>query len=129
MNDMFNVLEELDKALTIRKAKKTATSGDTTTVKQIVNLYEGNEDIFIDFFRIDESKAIHECEVVIAFNELEDDILKQKVESMYVCDNCITLRVDILKYLDTVIKNPTTPQIRRAMLNEYRLKVATGEVF
>ena len=130
MNDMFNVLEELDKALTIRKAKKTTTSGDITTVKQIVNLFEGYEEkIFIDFFRVDESKGIHECEVVIASDELEDDILSQKVESMYICDDCVTLRVDILKYLDAVIKNPTTTPIRKAMLNEYRFKVATGEVF
>lgn len=129
MSDMFNVLEELDKALTIRKPKKTNTSGDVTAVKQIVNLYEGKEDIFIDFFRIDEKEHMHECEVVIALNELEPDIFNQKIKSIYICDNCITLRVDILKYLDSVINNPNTPQIRKDMLTLYRIKVTNGEIF
>lgn len=126
---MFNVLEELDKALTIRKPKKVITSGDVTTVKQVVDLYEGDEEIFIDFFRIDDNDNMHECEVVIGVTELESDILNQKVKSLYICDDCLTIRVNILKYLDDVIKNPNTPQIRKDMLTLYRIKVTNGEIF
>lgn len=138
MNDnIFDAIKELDEALKIRKPKREVnkTKGEklNVTVKQLTLLNEDVEekrcDIFIDFFYINEEGDFNEAEVLIAVKELEDDIYDMNVSAYYSIGKEVVLRVDIIKYIDAVLKNPTIPVVHKAMLKAYREKVLEGEVF
>lgn len=132
MNDfMKDAIEELDKALNIRvPKKKTPEEKRKSNVKVIdFKLLNENANIYIDFFYIDDSGEFHEAEVVISVDELESDINDMYVYAFYIALKDITLRVDIIKYLDAVLNNPTIPNVHKSMLKVYREKVLKGEIF
>ena len=134
MNDndfMKDALEELSKALNIRVPKKNEKKeiGKTNVKVKDITLLNENASIYIDFFYIDDEEEFHEAEVVILADELESDIMDMYVQAFYICNKDITLRVDIIKYLDAVLKNPTIPVVHKAMLKTYREKVLKGEIF
>lgn len=141
--DFFDALEELNEALRIRKPKekispaksdsvyaaaRNVSRGDITT-GAILSTMEEDEPIFIDFYYIDDNGDFKEAEVVIDVEELEYEILDMLVSSIYICDNCLTLRVDIIKYLDAVLKNPFISENKKSMLTVYRRAVLDGKVF
>lgn len=131
MSDL-SILEELNKALRIRKPK---VSGDTTTngttkVRDIKYLFE-TDSLFVDFYYEDaDIGKVREAEVVIEVNELESDILNQPVRSAYIfSDDSIGLRVDIIRYINAVLNNPIVPEIRKNMLATFKQQVLRGEIF
>ena len=103
--------------------------GKTNVKVKDITLLNENSNIYIDFFYIDDEGEFHEAEVVIASNELESDIEEMYVQAFYIDSKDITLRVDIIKYLDAVLKNPTIPNVQKCMLKAYREKVLKGEIF
>lgn len=141
---MQETLDNLSEALNIRKPKESKPkesmdsilyaavqnykNGDITT-GEIISLQEEDDNIYVDFYYIDDAGEFKESEVVIDINELEYEILDMKVMSYYICDNCMTLRVNIIQYLDAVLKNPFISENKRAMLTIYRQKVLKGEIF
>ena len=143
MNNIFNILDELDEVLKIRKPKeKTAPAksdsvyaaarniprGDITT-GAILSIMEEDEPVFIDFYYIDDNGDFKEAEVVLDVEELEYEILDMIISSAYICKNSLTLRIDIIKYLDAVLKNPFISENKKSMLAIYRQAVLDGKVF
>lgn len=142
-NDFFNLLDELNEALKIRKPKekvapaksdsvyaaaRNISRGDITT-GAILSIMEEDEPVFIDFYYINDSGDFSEAEVVIDVEELEYEILDMIVSSVYICKNSLTLRIDIIKYLDAVLKNPFISENKKSMLAIYRQAVLDGKVF
>lgn len=138
MNNIFDAMRELDEALKIRRPKKvnpneTRAESLGVTVDTFTLLDEdvvsGKGYLFIDFFYIDGEGDFKESEALLKVNELEDDILKMKVNSFYSLDDGIVLRVDIIKYINSVLKNPNVPVIHKSMLTVYKEQIMNGEVF
>lgn len=128
---MKDAMEELSKALNIRVPKKKIPEemGKTNVKVKDITLLNENAKIYIDFFYIDDEGEFHEAEVVIAADELESDIMEMYVQAFYIESKDITLRIDIIKYLDAVLNNPTIPNVQKCMLKAYREKVLKGEIF
>ena len=99
------------------------------TVRDVLLRCFDHIDAYINFFYKDEDGNIKEAEVVIAPSELYEEIKDCTAGKFLISDNCLYIDVDIIPYINKVLKNPQYPAVVKQMLSAYKEKVLNGEIF
>lgn len=99
------------------------------TVRDILLRCFDNIETYINFFYKNEDEAIKEAEVVIAPSELYDEVKDCIAGKFSISENCLYIDVDIIPYINKVLKNPMYPVVVKEMLSAYKQKVLNGEIF
>lgn len=100
------------------------------TIRDILLRCSDNIDPYINFFYKNEDGDVEEAEVVISPSELYDEINSCIAGRLDIDDDyCMYINVDVIEYINKVLKNPMYPDVAKAMLIVYKEKVLNGEIF